>query len=436
MKYLFADNFRGFTGTLLSIKDVNFFVGENSTGKTSIIGLLKILGSPYFWFTGSFSADEVKLGYFKDIVSINSPDKSYFRVGVIETIEAGKGEADLPYDAFLITFIEKEGMPVISRYTFIDGNQQVEVIFGPKIIKYKYGDLSDISNTSEFIENVFPSWINSHQKDELGYKTLKGSSPILRRGNLVFLSAFVKSFSKKKSQISSERLLHFPGTTFDITWLAPIRTKPKRTYDEYKLDFSAEGEHTPYLIRRLLSNRAKSAKFSQYVRKYGEASGLFESVSVKKYGQSATSPFELDVILSNEALNIGNVGYGVSQALPIVVEIFASSQNAFAIQQPEIHLHPRAQAALGDLFFNLAVMEEKKFIIETHSDFMIDRFRLNYRRENLANKPDAQIVFFERNAQGNKLYPIDILENGELPDTQPAAYREFFVREQLDLLDL
>ena len=72
MKYLFVDNFRGFTKTLLPIRDVNFFVGENSTGKTSILGLIKLLDTTQFWFNQRFNTDEVRLGNYKDIVSIGS----------------------------------------------------------------------------------------------------------------------------------------------------------------------------------------------------------------------------------------------------------------------------------------------------------------------------------------------------------------------------
>ena len=47
--YIFVDNFRGFRDTCIPITDVNFLVGENSTGKTSILGLLKLLAGPRFF---------------------------------------------------------------------------------------------------------------------------------------------------------------------------------------------------------------------------------------------------------------------------------------------------------------------------------------------------------------------------------------------------
>lgn len=53
-KFIFLDNYRGFTDTLVPIKDVNFLVGENSTGKTSVLAILKLLSPPDFWLQNEF----------------------------------------------------------------------------------------------------------------------------------------------------------------------------------------------------------------------------------------------------------------------------------------------------------------------------------------------------------------------------------------------
>jgi predicted ATPase len=129
-----------------------------------------------------------------------------------------------------------------------------------------------------------------------------------------------------------------------------------------------------------------------------------------------------------------NVGYGVSQALPIFVEMLSRSRGStFAIQQPEVHLHPRAQAAVGDLIAELAVHEQKRFFVETHSDFTIDRFRINLKR-NRPSELDAQILFFERIDGGNRVTSIPIDNDGTISADQPDAYRAFFLNEQLELL--
>ncbi len=443
VKYLFLDNFRGFTKTLLSIRDVNFFVGENSTGKTSILSLVKLLDTPHFWFNQDFNTDEVKLGNFMDIVSIDSPDKSYFRIGLVDIAPEGRKKEPRTSQAFLMTFTEEEGQPILSQYTFVSGGEQIKVKLTAKTIKYKDEGQCEIHKDREFIKTMLLSWADSHQKIDRGYATIKVAAE--RREALLFISSALEDILKKKSGgKASRRLPLYIQRPFEsVAWLAPIRTRPLRTYDSYRLDFSPEGYHTPYLIKKYLTRRTKEQRiradrFVRFIEKFGKDSGLFKSIAIKDYApRTTTSPFELDIILTKEALSIDNVGYGVSQSLPVIVELFARLRDTwFAIQQPEIHLHPRAQVALGDVIFELAITENKKFIIETHSDFTIDGFRLNYHKENVQDKPDAQIVFFERSPEGNIAHEVRILENGELSDTQPPAYREFFVKEQMRLLGL
>ena len=447
MKYLFVDNFRGFAETLLPVRDVNFFVGENSTGKTSILALIKLLSSPHFWFDQRFYTDEVKLGMFKDIVSVSSPNKSYFRIGFADITpkKREKGENDDTAYAFLCTFAEEDGTPIINHFTTIIMGEQFRVHFGRGSPKYKSEGSCQLLDDYESIRNLFLNWADNHQMIGSGYTSIK--MPVERRSALAYIPSFLEGIVRKKRGITPTRRyppFYIIKPAFqDVVWLAPIRTRPLRTYDTYRLDFSPEGEHTPYLIKKLLTRRTptqrkQSERFIKFIEKFGRDSGLFKSISIKDYDRrTTTSPFELDIILAKEALSVDSVGYGISQALPVIVELFAQPKGTlFTIQQPEIHLHPRAQTALGDLIYELTILENKRFAIETHSDFTIDGFRLHYKARKTERRPDAQIVFFERSDGSNNLYSIDILENGETSANQPRAYREFFVKKQMQLLGL
>ena len=106
------------------------------------------------------------------------------------------------------------------------------------------------------------------------------------------------------------------------------------------------------------------------------------------------APFQLQVKVRGPKANINDVGYGVSQILPILVQILnpSISKNAqrdpmqaffSLLQQPEIHLHPKAQAELSSLLVKLANSGNQSFIVETHSDYMIDRARVDIMRGNI-----------------------------------------------------
>lgn len=438
MRYMFLDNYRGFNNTIFPLKDVNFLVGENSTGKTSLLALINSITKPSFWMSDapSFGSQTVSLGNFKDIVSANAKDKSYFRIGLFLGEEGHK--KNIP-SAYLITFKEREGMPFISRYTLMEGKEQIQIKF-MTTIQYKYENAFPLPNENiERVKELFMDWTKEHAKSSKNYKSIKGPRS-MRRVPLGMLNA---AFSHDSELEGKKRTLELPtGFSFswsraykNVTMLAPIRTKPKRTYDEYNVEFSPEGEHTPYLIKKYFRSKTQRAKFLKFINKFGAESGLFKTIKIKSFGRLVTSPFELDVLIDGTMLKTINVGYGVSQVLPIVVEIFeASKKSCFLLQQPEIHLHPRAQAALGNLFNELNVLEDKCFFIETHSDYIINSFRYQYRKGEKEKKPEGQILYFERLKDGNHLYTIDILKKGELPDEQPPGYRDFFIKEQMRML--
>lgn len=429
MRCIFVDNFRGFKETLLPIKDVNFFVGENSTGKTSLLALLHLFHSPHLWFGGQFSDEEIELGNYEDIVSMHAKDKKYFHIGALFGFEEGNKNE---YDAFLMTFSESDGMPRIKRYTIITENKKAEVKFKGKRAFYKIGKAESITGDYSSARELFMQWVNSHKKEERGFSELK---IVKSSRNIALINSLIKAIIKEESVSGKEITFSWPSFYSNLIWLAPIRTKSQPIYMKYGTPFSSEGHHTPYSIKRLLETKGKAEEFKRFVEAFGRESGLFDSVDIKKYGRRKVAPFEVDIILSGQSAKITNVGYGVSQVLPIIVELFEEhKRSAYMIQQPEIHLHPRAQAALGDVLFNLTVLEKKQFIVETHSDFIIDRFRMNYRKKRQKEKPESQIIYFENSSDGNVLNVIDIAEDGSLPKEQPRGYREFFLKEDLDVL--
>src|ERR1700738_2609026 len=82
MRCLFLDNFRGFRNAVIPLVDVNFFVGENSTGKTSLLMMLQMFSGPQLFMGSDYTtADNVQYAHFEEIVSAHSEDKTYFRLG-------------------------------------------------------------------------------------------------------------------------------------------------------------------------------------------------------------------------------------------------------------------------------------------------------------------------------------------------------------------
>ena len=99
-------------------------------------------------------------------------------------------------------------------------------------------------------------------------------------------------------------------------------------------------------------------------------------------------------------------------------------------------MHPSAQAALGSLFCQIAG-PERQLIVETHSDHLLDRVRMEVRDAGTSGiKPkDVSILFFERNALDVQIHSLRIDKQGNIIDA-PNSYRTFFMRETARLLGL
>lgn len=440
MRVLYVDNFRGFSHTVIPICNVNFLVGENSTGKTSILSLLKLLSDPRFWLHSEFNSEEVELGNFEDIVSVCADNRKEFTIGFCR-FHLKRQKANSMY---LILFRNEKGIPQAKKYTYLEGSNLVHVRISPKSIHYRIIQINQLTEFKEMLSLLDRS-VNEHGvSSSKGYKKISTSElsdfPLMFNGiriPLGFIRDFVNNLILRKAS-PGERIFSIPsGFEPEITWIAPIREKPKRTYDQYKSAYSSEGSHTPYLLNEFLGDRSKrdSKNLLKALETYGIDSGLFKSLQVKRYGVHNTSPFEIDVLIDQKPLRISNVGYGVSQVLPIIVEgSLRVKDSCFAIQQPEVHLHPKAQASLGGYIYSLAKEEGKQFLIETHSDFLIDRFRIQVSksREGI----DSQVLFFHRTEGRNVVYPIEIEDNGNYSENQPPEFREFFLKEELSVLDI
>ena len=107
----------------------------------------------------------------------------------------------------------------------------------------------------------------------------------------------------------------------------------------------------------------------------------------------------------------------------------------FLLQQPEVHLHPSAQAALGSLFCEVAG-PNRQLVIETHSDYLMDRVRMNVRDGKSKLKPeDVSILFFERDALDVNIHSLRIDDAGNIVGA-PDGYRRFFMEETAKSLGL
>ena len=129
---------------------------------------------------------------------------------------------------------------------------------------------------------------------------------------------------------------------------------------------------------------------------------------------------------SGVQVSMQDVGYGISQILPIIVESISSQNSTLLIEQPELHLHPALQSKLGDLFAEQC--PTKQFIIETHSEHLVLRLKRLIRRGDLDAK-DVSLLSVDANPDGtSSVTRIRLDSDGEFIDEWPRG----FFDERLD----
>lgn len=420
MRTLYIDNYKGFSNTFFPIFDVNFFVGENSTGKTSILNLINILSDPSFWIIPDFNNGNVELGYFDEIVNQHSKNKSFFSIGI--EFKDRKSKTSPKY--FWMKFKNKNNIPSIAEYMSVNGENTILVSFNEKSIYYQSKKYSN-ENFSEWIKNNI---FDSPKK--------KVAIPTMKTIPLGLVRSIVDAEIAGHKEITSIRSMEISPIFNNLIWFAPIRAKAKRTYDSFKQSFSPEGEHTPFLLRTLLTSKNSSKNnIIEVLTKFGKDSALYDEIKIDEFGKIKGAPFAVSVKYDSLAVKITNVGYGVSQIIPLVIEIATSKNDIFVIQQPEVHLHPKAQSAFGDFLFQSATENKNKFLIETHSDFTINRFRYNIFKSGNKDKINGQVVYFERFEDGVKITSLPFNEKGQYPDNIPDSFGKFFIDEELKMLE-
>lgn len=427
MRGVYLDNFRGFTNQFIDLKGVNFLVGENSTGKTSLLAAIKTLGSSRFWFLPTFDDPDLPFSSFSEIVSKSGAEKKCFTIGYFNN----ERPKDATYDAFrLVRFKDVNGFPSVDKYCFICDAGLVVSVIRDGGIDYKLFEVHPASS-SDLIA-LCSKEMNAARF--AGFKKIRSNS---FSKNMLFANApqLIEADIAGNKKKRAEFTFNFETDGPTCRWIAPIRAKPEKIYLGRIPEYSAEGAHIPYVLNKILADKAGVAdkKLLGIVNNFGKNSGLFDAVKIKKFGRGVLAPFEVNVEIGGNSLVLGSVGYGVSQVLPVILEATRRHNSSFiAIQQPEVHLHPRAQASLGEFLFECHTEKGIQYLIETHSDFLIDRFRLCMNKSEL--ECEAQVLFFDRIGNQNKVYNIDIDKDGRYPDEQPEEFRAFFLNEELSLL--
>ena len=412
------ENFRCFRDPQTArLAPLTLLVGENSTGKTSFLAAIRaICDVALLGKEPNFRETPYDLGTFPEIVhrsNVRDRIPDAFQIGIEATTE--------PH-FFGCSAVFKSGSgvaPVVTSGRVTNGrvwiewrntaNDKVEFTFGSGDESWGRAGLETTPGDWQSVAECSLTMMKENSGDRKWHGgDLASMHDLIAAGSLSVNPPFAS---------------------------APLRASPRRTYDPRLPSPDPQGSYIPtFLSSMQLRNTEQWSELKRNMEKYGRTSGLFDELLVNQFGAYEGAPFQLQVRKFGKRRkglkrNLIDVGYGVSQAIPMLVELFRpDGTSVFLIQQPEVHLHPLAQAEIGSLFCRAAA-SGRQFIIETHSDYIVDRVRMDVRdRKTELTPADVSLLYFERSDLDVHVHSLRFDEQGNVLDA-PHGYGRFFMNE-------
>tara|TARA_R110002072_G_scaffold75624_1_gene177859 strand:+ start:578 stop:1951 length:1374 start_codon:yes stop_codon:yes gene_type:complete len=414
-------NFKGFKDTgWIKIKPITIILGPNNSGKTNFLAPLLLMNqtvtsrdsySPLILKGDVYDAGNYQ-EIAKDYVTENNVQFGY-RYHLHETDEELDPLGTDPPGGFEIIFgVDSKHSDVhLKKTTLYD------------IYKRKYLSLTRLKSGRYKYSGIGQEGMNRWEK-----KSIRKSMPV----NFVFspnvilpaleaiqdehednedlkrkTEQFTEGFSEFLRAISfnNSRVRRYLG---ELSFIGPLRDTPKRIYEftnETYNTVGSRGENTPSLLNKI-GNDNEELNF--WIKKFG----FGDKIEIERhYSNSCSIRFTNEN--SNFYTTMVNAGFGASQVLPLIVQAIVSPKKSITLaEQPEIHLNPKIQCELADLFAFMA-KKGQTIIAETHSEHLLLRLRRLVAEEKL-NSDDVAIYFVQSKDRQSSIQEIKLQSDGHI----------------------
>lgn len=428
-------NYKSYDDRDVPLKPITLLCGRNSSGKTAIIKSILLLkqsfeatGNNYLLLNGTYTSN----GVFENVRHHTSIESSKADMGLSVTFSidgrnpvfkelcrsigmVSKSNVFSKFDICAhfrfkqdkalpqIALIESSTIELISEYSDKSSNTNEKIVHS--IISMS-NDYRGNQRYNILLENFPTPLYNRQEEYPFIYADHKWENCVCYFRGMQLVSLYKDNLSKRSTSALPVLYTIFRILAMEfnkIEYLGPLREMPLRQYfvqDIYS-NIGVRGENTAQYLGQLgdkpidvpIPNNANTQSLSlqEAVSKWANQLGVG-----KVQAESTDIPGAKVTQIVIEQQNIADVGFGVSQVLPILVEGLAMTKgNTLILEQPEIHLHPKMQMDMADFLIAIA-RQGKRLIIETHSDHIINRMvRRAVEDQSLRNM--LGIYFVEKN---------------------------------------
>jgi len=427
---LFFKNYRAFEELDIPLTKINLFFGPNNAGKSAILSAINLLSQTLdsddrdipLALTGKFE----DLGTYKDVVYTNKLERD-ISLGLEFPLE-------FPARAYAYSSGERAVENARLDITFHYRKLRREIVVNSVELFSPSSDLllrTRVAKTgnNQLIEQVSPIFSGIKTGvSSLGSIGLAHYIPVLlyypsRRGYER------ESYAQKYHELDMKlynvlRSLsnHLKSTEF----IGPFRKKPERLYPfsgEMPSSVGVSGEKAINILiadesRRGRERRNITQKIANWAKRAGIAKGIELLVLTERHFEVRIMHYD-----TGENENIADVGYGCSQILPILVAgYYLPSESILIVEEPEIHLHPKAQAEVGTFLCEVAKRGIQLFV-ETHSEHLMLRLQSHVASGALTPKDVNVFYIYPDEQQGKKLYQrIPLGKDGFFVEDWPRGF--------------
>ncbi len=422
-------NFKCFEELDVKFAPITLLTGANSSGKSSLINaILAVLQTEQFPFYLSINGKYINLGGFEEIIFGKDISKEL----TIEINLQSRQISELHYNTVWRSDIN--GLPVLHNLE----------------LKNVRLDLSIVKDKNEYIVNInqhkqvsnkktpskpFSRIIKQILKDEIPIHNSQNSTSNTTRFSSLnkMIKNFLFPFFEELRAINIGGIGVFPNALEqqNFNYTGSFRLPPERTYYQKakaggKVSSSGDG-YIDQIVEWEDTDPEKIIELNILMKELQ----LFDEIQSNKMKGGR---FEINIKTHKSIFysSLTDVGFGISQFLPIIIaDLQLSRKSCLAISQPEIHLHPKVQAQFGNYLASQIKRVEKQYIVETHSEYLLNRIRLLLVTGEL--KPeDVRVLYFENDGVKSTVHDVEFTTDGQIK----GAPQGFFDTYGIDVMNI
>ena len=404
---LSAQNFKSWEDTgKLQIAPLTGFFGANSSGKTSILQTLLMLKQtverPPDW---------------KGVIDFGD-DSSLVNLGSFDDLIHGH-RRDAPLQVSISwNLSEKLSLPGVDEVDTLSFDLSVD----------------NVENAASMMSFNYIASEKHFRVRQDGLDTYSFSTPNMsERYNVpaVLIRCYgILNTYTDIVQLFSPLQTRFANLFRSIEYLGPLREYPRRHYAWQGKHSPGVGQHGEDTVTALFSGRIQLRSLDEQIPKWLQRLDLIDSYRLNPItGSEKDYEFLVRKYKGGPEVRLTDVGFGVSQVLPVLVLCYYVPEGSILIlEQPEAHLHPKVQSELADLLIEVVKNRKLQIILESHSEHLLIRLMRRIAEEQIS-ADDTAFYFCEMNEGTSEIERLNVDDYGNITNWP----QNFFGDEMGDL---